>query len=298
MRAGQLKSILVPTDFSETGLLAVDHAAYMAKLFQAKLYILHVIETSEFLLGPYSSVMNIRDLEEIETVVTEKLDELEQRIRSEQGISVQKIVNSGRISSCIAETAKNIHADMIIMGTHGAKGFEEYFIGSNAHKTVTISPCPVITILTHAKRTGFQTIVVPIDDTAHSRQKVDHVIALATKYGAQVHLLGLLNEGDETDENKFNIKLDACEKAMKKAGLKPIRKLVRGKNIATEAMNYSEKVNADLVVIMTDHESDLNGIFMGALAKQIVNHSQVPVMSIRPVEGNYESVELSAATPF
>ena len=66
-----------------------------------------------------------------------------------------------------------------------------------------------------------------------------------------------------------------------------VRKVIKADNIAKEAMKYAEEVNADLLAIMTDHESNLTGMFMGAFAQQIVNHSSVPVLSIKPIKGAF-----------
>ena len=296
MKTNKISRILVPTDFSETGKLAVEHAAYMAQLYNAELFLVHLIEVPVLLPNVYEASVMMHDIDDVEKTVSEQIEAMSLKIMNKYDIKVKSIVETGYVASGISEIAKNMKCDIIVMGTHGASGFEEYFIGSNAQKTINQAPCPVITIQTHATQKGFRNIVMPIDNTDHSRQKVDHVIDLASKYISVVHILGLLNIDE--DENKFNIKLDAIEKAIKKAGLPYERKIVKGRNIAIEAMKYSEAVKADLIVIMTDHESHLNEMLMGALAKQIVNHSLIPVMSIRPVEGNYESVNLSAASPF
>ncbi len=179
---------------------------------------------------------------------------------------------------------------MIVMGTHGLNGIEEYFIGSNAHKVVNTANCPVITVQTNAKKMGFRNIVVPIDSSLHSRQKVNYVSLLASKYASKVHILGLLNSDDETEEKKINIKLDSVENVIKKLGVPYVRKLRKGINVATETMEYSDKVKADLIVVMADHESSLNGMIPGSLSKQIVNHSKVPVLSIKPDE-HYETYQ-------
>jgi len=293
-----INRILIPTDFSETGLLAVEHGAFMARVFKADLYLLHVIEGMEFTYNVYNPIVMIRDVSEMQEVVIQRLNDLSERIRKDYGISVNILTSSGRTASAIAEMAKAEKIDLVIMGTHGAKGFEEYFIGSNAHKTVTIASCPVITVQSHAQRLGFTNIVMPIDNSLHSRQKVDHVIELASHYASRVHILGLVVP-DETDEKKFSIKLDTVEKAVHNAGISYVLKVIKGENLAVEAMKYSEKVKADLVVIMTDHESDLTGMFLGAFAKQIINHSRIPVMSIKPREGGYEGVDVSATSnPF
>jgi leucyl-tRNA synthetase len=87
--------------------------------------------------------------------------------------------------------------------------------------------------------------------------------------------------------------------AVKKANLAYVLKISKIKNFAKAVMNYSKKTKADLISIMTDHESNLTGMFLGAFAKQIINHSKIPVMSIRPIEANYESVDLMGiSNPF
>jgi len=299
MKTFAIKRILVPTDFSETGLLAIEHAAYMAKLCKAHLYLLHVVESFEYAYSEYEPEVMVKDLEGVQHVATEKLEKAAARLETQYGIQVSTLLNNGKPSAGIAESVKDNDIDIIVMGTHGAKGFEEFIIGSNAHKVVNVSPCPVITIQASAKDIQFTNIVMPIDNSLHSRQKVNYVIELASHYGAKIHMLGLLDSNDElneADEKRFNIKLDAAENVIKQSGLPYVRKLVKGHNIAIEAMKYSEEVNADLLVIMTDHESSLSGIFMGPLAKQIVNHSKVPVMSIKPIETPVSGVDIEAVS--
>lgn len=287
MKTFEIKRILVPTDFSETGMLAIDHAAYLARLSKASLYLLHVVEAFEFAFSEYESEIMVRDMEGVQQAAEEKIVKLATAIGNQYKIEVKPLVSNGQPAAGISDVVKENDIDIIVMGTHGAKGFEEIIIGSNAHKVVNIAPCPVITVQASAKNVGFTNIVMPIDNTQHSRQKVYYVLQLAKLYGSKVHILGLLEDLQEIEERKFNIKLDAVEQAIKEAGLPYTRTLVTGHNIAVEAMKYSEEVNADLLVIMTDHESHISGSFLGALAKQVVNHSKVPVMSIRPKEGQY-----------
>jgi nucleotide-binding universal stress UspA family protein len=137
---------------------------------------------------------------------------------------------------------------------------------------------------------------MPIDHALHSRQKVNNVVEIATKYNSKVHILGLV-EGDEaSDERKLEIKLESAEHVMKNANIQYIKSMVKGHNLAVEAMKYSEQVGADLIVIMTDHESHLTGMFLGTVAKQIVNHSKIPVLSIRPIESDVEEFDPSGGT--
>jgi nucleotide-binding universal stress UspA family protein len=288
MKTLSLKRIMVPLDFTETSLMALDHAAHMASLFNSELYLIHVIELYEYTFNLYEPLVNF-DPGEMESSVQKSLNAQVDRITKMYNIPVLPILTRGRVSAGITENAIDRKIDLIIMGTHGAKGFSEFFVGTNAHRTVSLAPCPVITLQTGLTHQGFSTIVMPIDETLHSRQKVDSVIYLAEKYNSTVHLLGLLQGGDDSDDARFAIKLESVEKVLTQRNVPFIKKIVKGRNLATEAIRYASDIKADLIAIMTDHESDLTGGFLGGFAKQIVNHSPVPILSIRPMEGIIET---------
>jgi nucleotide-binding universal stress UspA family protein len=181
------------------------------------------------------------------------------------------------------------------MGTHGVNGFNEYFLGSNAHKTVSVCPCPVITIQTKPQKLGYENIVLPIDDCLHSREKVNYTIALAKKFASKIHVIGLLDSESSKEPNKFMIKLESVEKALDKSKLNYTCEILKGNNPALITMKYAKKTKADLIVVLNDHESDLTNTFFGAFAKKIVNHSKIPVMSIKPAEPLYDSVSLAGS---
>jgi nucleotide-binding universal stress UspA family protein len=289
--------ILVPIDFSKTGNLALEHASFMARLFKAELYLLHAVEISDSVWSIYEPSI-LKDIKDIEDAAAGELQKLAIRVKKEHGVQVKTICVVEKAITAIMRTVKKNKIDLVIMGTHGANGFNEFFVGSNAHKTVTACPCPVITVQTHAKKIGFTNIVLPIDDALHSREKVNHVIALAKKYGSRIHVLGLLDKKGTTDPKKLKIKLDSVTELVKKAGLGCHLHISKADNIARAALNYSKKVKADLIVVLTGHESDLTGMFLGAFAKQVINHSRIPVMSIKPVEGEFEAISLSGSNPF
>jgi nucleotide-binding universal stress UspA family protein len=204
----------------------------------------------------------------------------------------------GKAAAEIAGYTSKHEIDLVIMGTHGCKGFNEIFIGSNAYKTITMCPCPVLTVQTHAKKTGFTNIVLPIDDAMHSREKVNSTITLAKMYGGKIHILGLLDKGRDTDPAKLKIKLDSVESLIAKAGLAYETKIIKGDNLAHAAMKYAKKIKADLISVLTGHESKLNGIFPDAFSGQIVNHSRIPVLSMKPEERKYQLISLAASNPF
>ncbi|HTB31214.1 MAG TPA: universal stress protein [Bacteroidia bacterium] len=282
--------ILIPVDFSPAGDSALKYGTYLSDVFRADVLLLHILEgVNSYPPDWFENGNRNIDKASLQAIVAEKLSTLAESINKQYGVYVEKVLTTGKPSSKIAETVEEKNMDLIVMGTHGVSGFEEVFMGSTAHKVVNLSPCPVITIPEGFKLNGFKTIILPVDDTMHSRQKVSNVLPIAAKCNSEVHVLGLIQSKDKADLAKFNIKLSTVEEAVKKAGLKCIRKVAQASNIAMETMKYAEEVNAEMLAIMTDHESNMTGMFMGAFARQIVNHSKVPVLSIKPKTGPYEA---------
>ncbi|GAB4139636.1 MAG: universal stress protein [Bacteroidia bacterium] len=291
-----VKKILVPVDFSETGNLALEHASFMARLIKADLTLLHVMPVNDYHFSIPEPILHIEERERLSKVVETKLNELSEATRENYGIRVNTLSASGQIAHEVVSIAQDEKFDLIIMGTHGAKGFEEMFIGSNAHKVVSVAPCPVITVQTHAKKLGYNNILLPIDRSIHSREKVKTAIGMAKYFHSKIHILGLLESDEASEYDKLQIVLDQVQDAIEKAEVNFSRSTVEGSNLAHEALKAGQVMNSDLIIIMTDHESEMTGIFMGPVAKQIVNHSRIPVMSIKPSYHNFQSVNLGGGS--
>jgi nucleotide-binding universal stress UspA family protein len=293
----QLKKILVPVDFSETGMLALEHAGHMAGLAKADLLLLHVLPVNQYHFEIPEPELHIENYDRVNAIVEDRLNDAVEMVRQRYGVKATSMSARGSVSREVSGIAAEENIDLIIMGTHGAKGFEEMFIGSNAHKVVSMVKCPVITVQTHAKRIGFTNIVLPIDRTSHSREKVAVALSFGALYDAKIHILGLFESGeDQREYDKLQIVLDQVQHAVEHAKLRFSRQTVKGSNLAAEAMRFGPAVDADLIVIMTEQESELTGLFLGPRAKQIVNHSRIPVMSIKPKEGIVSDFNLDGST--
>jgi nucleotide-binding universal stress UspA family protein len=273
MKPFHIQKILIPVDLSENSLLALEHGVFMSKLLKADIEIAHVVENNHWFVQGAQAPSPETD---------KKLKELIEDIHLKSGVTVHLHVKPGKISKTIVDIAKQINADLIVMGTHGVSGFEEFFAGSNAFRVVTDAPCPVLTVQTHATKMGFSDILLPIDNTPSSREKVRYAVALAQHYGSKIHLLGILSVEDNSLVGKFNIMFDQIEEYIKQHDLKFSSELVYGDNMAVLTMKYGKKIGADLVVIMTEQEENFTGFLLGPYAQQVVNHSKIPVMSIRP----------------
>jgi len=291
-RAFHIKRILIPYDFSDTAALALEHGVFMAKLAKAEITLLHVIESYSFasaITNAFSKTQNEYE-EKVESSANDKFHEMADKIHRQSGVVVNYHTVRGKIYRSIVTASKENDIDIVIMGTHGSSGFQEYLVGSNTYKVVSSAPCPVISVQTHAKKIGFHDIVMPIDNSSTSRQKVPLVIELAKKYKSVVHIAGLMTVTDVDLQRRFEVKVHQVKDFVEEHEIAHTVKIFKGDNPTGTLKDYSTQINADLMVIMTDQEG--SGMFMGSAAQQLVNHSTIPIMSIRPDEGDPDKISV------
>jgi len=291
-----IKKILVPIDFSETSLLAIEHAGFTAQLFKAELVLLHVMEKHWEKFNIIVPNIPVTKPSGLVNEIEKRLEDIAFDIQSRYGVKSECITTDGTIFHEIISIGKEYNIDLIIMGTHGLSGFVEFFLGSNAYKVTTLAECPVLSVQVNSKKSGFQNIILPIDNSAHSRQKVHHAVVLANHFGSVIHIVGLVDTTIESQQHHLEVIIKQVEEFLSTSKIGHTTKYILGNNQAKLTLEYATEINADLIVIMGDQEENLIGRLMGPYAQQIVNHSKIPTLSIPPAYG-YLSTE-SMTNPY
>jgi len=274
--------ILIPVDFSETSLLAIKHGAYIAQQNNSQVYLLHVVNANLVSQDMFIPLVSINQ-GEIENKAAQKLSQLADEIKGEYKIQMESMIAVGSPSSEISRVAKEKHADLIVMGTHGYSPIEELVIGSVALKVITKSPCPVMAMSNAASGKGYKKILIPLDDTVNSRQKVNYALEMAKKFNASIHALALLTNNESSDKGAMQVVLRQIADLAKEKGVECQLDLLSDvKNRANATIEYSEKIGADLVIIMTDQDAELSGFFLGPYSQQVIHLSKVPVIAVKP----------------
>jgi nucleotide-binding universal stress UspA family protein len=255
--------------------------------------IAHVLETFSLNI-PYPELNPVTETtSEVSQAVENKLLQFSEEVQASSGCQVKtRVYGDAKISTTIIKAAKETNADLIIMGTHGAKGFEEFFVGSNTYRVVTDCPCPVLSVQKHAKTTNYKHILLPLDESFHSLEKVQYAALIAKSFNATIHIIGLNEEGDSENRAKVHLKVEKTKKYLADHGIASDAVFAEGANYAKLVFDHQEKINADLTVIMTEQNPDVSGLFLGPFAQQVVNHSRIPVLSIRPTYGYIEFPDL------
>ncbi len=277
-----INKILIPLDLSETSLLALEYAALVCEKFKADVHLLHVHNSISFDVLPNFSA-NAIDEDELKGNISEELNKYGERLKNDFGVNYTTEIRGGSIAKEIGLAADEVNADLIVMGSHGVNGFQEFFIGSNAYRVVTSAKVPVLTVKGGVVPKDLPKIVLPIDSSIHTRDKVSEATTVAKAFGAEVHILTLITEEHEDEVAKFNLKVKQIEEHFNHAGVKYVKEVKHGDDIAEMTLEYSKEVGASLVIIMTEQEAR-TGLFMGPYAQRIVNHSRMPVLSVTPIE--------------
>ena len=277
--------ILIPIEFSETSLLAIQHGAFVAQFTKGDVCLLHVINSNYSRQNLFLPIVQLNDTLEFERKIENKLNELANDVRSEYGIPVEYIVKTGVPATEIVDTVKEIEATLVVMGTHGYSPMEELVIGSNALRVITKAHCQVMTMSKDADHKGYNKIVIPIDSSTHSRQKVVYAIELAKQFSAHLYAVALLDSSEENHKPAMELILHQIEKLAKEKNVTYSSEVLSGlKNRAAATVNYSEKIGADLLVIMSDQDAELSGFFLGPYAQQVIHLSKIPVITVKPEE--------------
>jgi nucleotide-binding universal stress UspA family protein len=138
-------TILVPIDFSDHATAALDLAIELTRATPARVHLLHAYEVPLGAIPPYGVTLPATLLEQVRDAAARRIEKSAQRVEA-AGVACETHVVHGAPADAIVETAANISADLIVMGTRGLTGVKHVLLGSVAERTVRTAPCPVLTI--------------------------------------------------------------------------------------------------------------------------------------------------------
>jgi len=298
----KITHILCPTDLSDVSTHAIDHAAEIARWSKARITALHVCEPL-FMPVPGLPAPDNR-------VSPEDLRQARLRTNAcfraaiDGGIPVEVIVDIGQPVNQILDRATTSAADLIVMGTHGAGGFEHLVLGSVAEKVLRRAPCPVLTVPPRARATSrlpFSRLLCAVDFSESSLEALQLAVSFAHDSGADLTLLHVIewpwaeppsptmdqlspeHAAAFADYRRY---LDTTATA-RLASLVPdgvrgqvTTRLRYGKSYV-EILHAAAEERADLIVMGVHGRRALDVMLFGSTTNQIVRHATCPVLTLR-----------------
>lgn len=272
------KKIIVGIDFSNCSINALEHAITIANKAQSNITLIWVnhLDYSKEIF----SIEPKQLLKEVETRLENMVSKYSPKLR---GQTIDYKIKKGKVYKEICDYADEVKAFLVIVGTHGSSGFEEFWIGSNANRIVSTSKVPTITIRGGISiERDLKRIVMPFDSTQVTRQKMPITALLANYFNSEIHLLGLFTSS--LDDIRFRIRnyISQAEDYLKENNIKYKTTFIDAHNITEVTLDYASKIDANLISIMTEQETSTANIWLGPYAAQMVNHSPIPVLSLHP----------------
>lgn len=276
-----MKEVIVAVDFSECSINALEHALTIANLAKLDVMMVYVMKTD-----------SIKDLiteptQDIIAAVEKKFEEMIRKYKYKlRNSKIDFMIREkGKVCKEIVGVAKRRKVTMIVTGTHGTSGFEKFWAGSNANKMVSSSHCPIITIRGGVNLSKpLKKIVLSIDSSLETRQKVPFTAYLAKFFNSEIHVLGIYTTTIRAVRRKVDNYSDQVVKYLEENNIKNVLAKIEADNITTSTLDYCKKIEANLISIMTDQETTTANLWLGSYAQQMVNHSPVPVLTIHSKE--------------
>jgi nucleotide-binding universal stress UspA family protein len=270
------KVILSGIDFSDCSVNALEHAISIANKSEADVAMIWVNRPENG-----KEIYHI-DQENIVNEAIQRFDKIVEKYQPQLlngRLSYQ--IRKGKVYQEIVRAADELDAFLIVIGTHGSSGFEEFWIGSNANRIVTATERPIITIRggVDISRT-IKKIVMPIDSTIESRQKVPMTTLLAKYFNAEIYVVAIFTSTAKEVRDMVKEYVSQVERYLGENLVQYNVEEIEADNLTDATIEYAIRIGANLISIMDEQETTTSNLWLGPYAQQMVNHSPIPVLCI------------------
>jgi nucleotide-binding universal stress UspA family protein len=295
----EIKHILAPTDLSDSGIAALRYARLFAEQTRAKLTLLY----SDPVLYP------VDVLGESTALFVTMTPEHEARLRTEveqhaepimRGLPYHIAITIGQPVPMILRATDDLHADLIIIGTHARHGWRRAVLGSVSEGVLHGSHVPVMTVSSHDHRPGsgcaaVTRILCPVNFSEVARESVGYAGKLAEKFGAELIIVNVIEVDEPSD-------LAADERRVR-TWIAPAlqnacsyRELVLRGGPAERVLDCADDVGADLLVIGAQHKVFREATVIGTTTERLVRFAPCPVLVVtRQAYGHDATVPITTA---
>lgn len=272
-----MKRILVPTDFSEQANNAMKVAIQMATKYDGEIFVLHSMNMPMHINSSGGNANLPESLYYIQLAEKRFKDFRDQPYLKDTRFT--ETIGHNEIYEDVAEACKANDIDLVIMGSHGANGFKEMFIGSNTEKVVRTSKTPVLVIKNNHENFKVENFVFATDFSDECKAPFREAQVFAQTVGAKLHLLFVNTPNDfKTSKEARAI----MEKFVTGMGLENYTlNIYNANSVEKGILEYASEHNIQLVGVSTHGRQGLSHFFNGSISEDLVNHANLPVITFK-----------------
>lgn len=259
------KPIMVTWDFTKKSQFALEHGINLSKELKTEIILIHIAKNDK---GARAA--------------KKKMDVLAAETQNKNHVKANVMVPIGSIFTTISEVASDVHAEMVIMGTHGMKGMQK-LIGSWALKVIAGSKVPFIVVQAPPSSHGFKKIVFPLDFRGENKEKIQWIYYIGRLYNSMFYIIK-----ERVTDRKFRKGIHSnllfTEKYLRSNNIVyEIHSSPGKKDFTTETIEFADQIEADLLLIMTTRNIGIADYVLGANEQRIIsNRYGIPVMCVNP----------------
>ncbi len=279
------KNILVPFDFGNQSFGALNQAISISKHLKRQVILLYVHQEK----GALSAFFSKEENELFDKTVLDKLQETAEEFRSYNTDIKVHLIRHNSIHTAIVEFAETSESDLIVMGR--GDNADHPVIGANTHKVLRNSKVPVLTVCKNCSANEqYRTILLPLDLTKETRQKVNWGVLLAKLFNSKIIVVSALwSKSDPEIIGQLRNQMSQVEKFIQKQGISVESEIIESSSDARTLvpiiLKYADTIeDLDLILIMTQQENSFTEFFLGSSATELIRNAKVPVMAIVPHE--------------
>ena len=273
-----MKKILVPTDFSKHAEYALRVAAQIARKNNSEIILLHMIELPH---QGNDAIGTGKDLPEIMLFKNRAIERLEDLMDEDflDGIEVSEVIQFEKAFNGVLNISKKNEVDFIVMGSHGASGFNEMLIGSNTEKVVRYSEVPVLVVKSEMPEFKADSFVFASDFSEEIKKPFAKMLDFAKGYGSHLNLVMINTPNSfkstiaaEKIMNDFIKEFDYSNHSLH---------IYNDVNVEKGILNFSNTVKADIIGMCTHGRTGFAHFFNGSISEDLVNHAARPVITFK-----------------
>lgn len=269
-----MATVLIPTDFSDNSLKA---AVYGIKLLGEKMEVLNLLNTYETISGGAGSILSLR-----EAIVKNSRNELQKfqdRLAEEvdlTGKQIKRFVEEGDLAYVIDNLEEIEHVDLIIMGTQGASGLQEVFMGSNTSDVISKVEMPLLAVPENIVFEAPKRIMIADDGDGCGEGTFRIARVIARKYEADVHFVHVTDNGNgHPAEHSYEEEADAFD------DIKTEFHVVESEDVDDALNDFIEENNISMAVMVHRHLGLFERLFQRSASKRMAMHTHVPLLVLQ-----------------
>lgn len=275
-----MKKIIVPVDFSVHSEYALEVAANIARQHRAHLYLLHMLDISEQLISETEATER-REINYFSEITKKRFEKFIDKDFM-QGIDATPIIKKFKVFREVNNCAKELDADLIIMGSKGAEGLKGFFVGSNTSKVVQTSQVPVLVIKKREENFSPRLIVFASNFAPENLPAFKNAKAFSTLFKADIKLVYINTPNvnfNSTQEIRERMRLFLSKNSL------PINTseilVYNDYTIEGGILNAAKDLKADMIAIPTHGRKGINKLLTGNVSGDVANHSNKPVLTLK-----------------